>query len=707
MKTTKITKLLAIALSCALLIAGILCISAFANDESGVSADFKKVTLNYGADTRIAYALEINGADASDVALYLYDNAELAGEPHVASFSGSYYNEVYPVYYSHGISAKDLADYVYATPVLIADGEAIGDACRYSVAQYCYSVLMNTANDETLLTVAEDLLAYGASAQARLIKIGNIADETLVTEYNYVYTAEAGVVLDGKYGSTLVAPEATFVPSYTGEEKVLEWLLTTESASSTVTADEAAEGLTVTAHTKVTPVFFKPEGFDGGALTTDTVTTAGTWSTNTAEIANDPKDATNNVLKVTQTHGSGSGTQYATTVSVVNPEAEGNTYTFEAKFYLTDLTVDGVTMQDLLQMMFVSSDGQRAAGYGMKAGGDGSAAYLNLRHNVTANASIYDLYDNAVSVKADQWYTVRYELYATGAAETYMTKIYIGQGDKEPVCVAEVNAYTASLYTDVSSFKLIWQKWDTNYTVYLDDVSLVKSNKEFVTSKLPAVPEGFNNEDTDVYTVSGNRLYTSYTAGGTTPSIAADPTDSTNNVLKIQKIAQSVSGAAAATTYISAFESETDANCYTYSSKIYFGTPTNTGDTIAAFIFNSNAKVNFNITYGATGTIYMKNVDKVNYTGFDGNALTLSPETWYEFKLELYVMDDGSGVLKIYLGTEGEDPSCVGEAEIASVGTVSTFSIAWEKNKTASAIYLDGVWFANGVKPFVSDTPAE
>ena len=703
MKTTKITKILAVALSCALLIAGILCISAFANDEAGVSADFKKVTLNYGADTRIAYALEINGADAIDVVLHLYDNEALTGEPRVASFSGSYYNEVYPVYYSYGIAAKDLADYVYAVPALKADGETVGDVCRYSVAQYCYSVLSGSQNDATLITLAEDLLAYGASAQARLIKIGNIADETLVTEYNYVYTETAGVVLDGKYGSTLVAPEATFVPSYTGEEKVLEWLLTTESDSSIVSVDAASEGITVTANTKVTPVFFKPESFDGGTLTTDTVTTAGTWSTNTAEIAKDPKDDTNNVLKVTQTHGSGSGTQYVTTVSLSNPEAEGNTYTFEAKFYLTDLTVDGVTMQDLLQMMFSSSDGQKAAGYGMKADAAGKSAYLNLRGNVTANASVYDLYGNGLNLKANQWYTVRYELYATGAAETYMTKIYIGQGNNEPVCRAEVNAYTASLYTDITVFKLVWQKWDTNYTVYLDDVSLVKSNKAFVTSKLPAEPEGFNGEDTDVYTVSGNRLYTSYTAGGTTPSITEDPTDYTNKVLKIQKIAQGAS----ATTYISAFESETDANCYTYSSKIYFGNPTNTGDTIASFIFNSNVKVNYNVTYGATGTIYMKNVDNVNYTDFDGNAITLSPKTWYELKLELYANDDGSGVLKIYLGAEDEEITCVGEAEVASVGSVTTFGIAWEKNKTASAIYLDDVWFANSVKTFVSNSTAE
>ncbi len=79
-----------------------------------------------------------------------------------------------------------------------------------------------------------------------------------------------------------------------------------------------------------------------------------------------------------------------------------------------------------------------------------------------------------VRVDANKWYTLRYELYATGAAETYITKIYIGEGDAEPVCVAEVNAYTEALITDISKFRLVWQRASTEYTVYLDDVSLIR-----------------------------------------------------------------------------------------------------------------------------------------------------------------------------------------------------------------------------------------
>ena len=68
MKNTRYLKIATIALSCLILVAGIIGISASATGADA-SAEFVNVTLNYGAETRIAYALSIDGANASDVTL--------------------------------------------------------------------------------------------------------------------------------------------------------------------------------------------------------------------------------------------------------------------------------------------------------------------------------------------------------------------------------------------------------------------------------------------------------------------------------------------------------------------------------------------------------------------------------------------------------------------------------------------------------------
>lgn len=244
MKKTALTKILVLVISSALFIVGVVGVSASAN-EIDASAEFKMATLNYGADTRIAFALDISGADAADVQLYVYKNSDLSGDYTVSNFSGSYYNETYPVYYSAGISAKDIADYVYAVPVLKSNGTAIGDACRYSVAQYCYSVLTDSNSSEDLVSLANDLLDYGASAQKRLINIGNIATETLIGDYRYAYTNDANVSLDG-HGSGLYAPEAKVIPEYNGEKTVSSWKITYASGNiAIVSASDAKLGITL------------------------------------------------------------------------------------------------------------------------------------------------------------------------------------------------------------------------------------------------------------------------------------------------------------------------------------------------------------------------------------------------------------------------------------------------------------------------------
>ena len=221
------------------------------------------------------------------------------------------------------------------------------------------------------------------------------------------------------------------------------------------------------------------EGFDAGTATSGNVTTSGTWTTTDVTVDKDPTDGTNNVLKATQTYGSGSGSQYVTEVALANPDAVGSCYTFEMKIYFTGMD-KGTSPQDLIQMYFTDASNNRAAGYGFKDDSAATKVYFNLRNNVT-NGSVSDFNGSSVRINANKWYTLRYELYVSGDASTYITKIYIGEGDAEPTCVAEVNAYTEALITDISKFRLVWQKYNTEYTVYLDDISLTRSDKTFVS----------------------------------------------------------------------------------------------------------------------------------------------------------------------------------------------------------------------------------
>ena len=248
-----ITKALTLVISLALLVCGIFAISASADNEA--SANIELATLNYGGEVRIVYALSLSGTTAENVVLKIYDNPSLTGTPYVSTFSGEYYEGNSPVYYSKGISAKDLADYIWAVPCDMESGEALGRACRYSVAHYCYATLADASADEDLKILAEDILTYGASAQRRLINIGNIASEPLVTEYNYVYTKTSDVKFEG-YSSALYAPGAKVIPTYIGDKTVSAWTVTNaDSTSYSVTVSEAANGITVEQNAMITPEF--------------------------------------------------------------------------------------------------------------------------------------------------------------------------------------------------------------------------------------------------------------------------------------------------------------------------------------------------------------------------------------------------------------------------------------------------------------------
>ena len=232
-----------------------------------------------------------------------------------------------------------------------------------------------------------------------------------------------------------------------------------------------------------TPESSVSEGFDLGNITSGNVTTNASSPNTAITVDKDPTDSTNNVLKVVQENSSSSSNS-ETLIALSNPDATGNCYTFEAKIYFTGMDAS-TSAQDIIQMYFTGENtANRTVGFGFKENANADKIYFSARNNVTGgtgNTSISNFDGTGTNILANKWYTLRYELYATGDAATTMTKIYIGEVDSEPVCVAEANIYRDTSITDIRYFRMVWQKYATEYTVYLDDVSLVRSDRTFVS----------------------------------------------------------------------------------------------------------------------------------------------------------------------------------------------------------------------------------
>jgi len=698
MKKTAILKLSAVALALVLLVAGVVGITAAATDGEA-SAELKIVTLNYGAELRLAYAYELTGVEPDKVEIRVYKDEALEGAYTTSQFSESYYSESYPVYYSSGVSAKDIADTLYAVPVLKSTGEAIGDANAYSVLKYCYDVIYNENSSSDLVLLAKELIEYGAAAQQRLINIGNIESETLVTDYVYLYTNAEGVTVNGKRSvlvksgdtvtvasasytsykvvseggkvSYIYGGEASFVASENAKveldlverfeaedpniyfdgsnsasvflsnnnanaefsvvadpknaankvlrvrntkataggqyhtniyvnpasdlhagncvsfttsvyfeefansgdaivnlylrsnatDKVTYTVKSAYNANTTATLsgptgviatvapgvwyDIRIEAYTLSAHTvvqvyvgekggelalvedylineafEVTQAYFKQfgakatgatliddvilegidktltseniyapdpeiaEGFEQGLTTTDKIATSGSSAITELEVTKDPTNADNSVLKVSGVKGT-SSSNITTTLALSNPDAEGNCYVFEGRFYFEDL--DSGESNDEIQISFNNGTAKFAAvGFGQSK--DGAAVYLKERNNGTGGSgsnSTLALDGTELRFASEGWYTVRYELYLTGNSENCYAKVYIGSDGLQPVCVAEFECYystEAKSFTSLDSVKLVWQKYDTQYTLYADDLSFYKISKEFVSS---------------------------------------------------------------------------------------------------------------------------------------------------------------------------------------------------------------------------------
>lgn len=703
-----ITKALTLVIALALLVCGAFAISASADNEA--SANIELVTLNYGGEVRIAYTLSLSGTTAENVVLKIYDNPALTGDPYVSAFSGDYYEEVSPIYYSKGVSAKDLADYMWAVPCDKASGEALGRACRYSVAHYCYATLADASADEDLKILAEDLLAYGASAQTRLINIGNIASEPLVTDYNYVYTKTSGVTLDG-YSSGLYAPDAKVIPSYSGDKTISSWTVTNADGTSySVSISEAANGFTVEQNAIIAPEFeiskvvadFS-EGFIQDAPVTSTKddedsyaniaddATSHTGTEIVYEIA-DPLGGTNNALKVSST-GVKQKQAGRTDVAV---SGEGNCYVFE-----TDIYIASTKSGEFTRLNFRDTEGNAVARFMLC--GNGQIKDYNTDTSVVL-----------CTIDKNEWVTLRIEYYKSSVAEENSYKIFA-----DGVLIAQ--SYGAYKVSDapISVVRLQHQRLST-YVTYYDNMSAYADVKSYTPEAETIDFEDnsltgalYETRDTNNLIASGNAVYEGSAANY---SITADPTDAANKVLKVNTFNTSESGVFNGYTGYSVQKTDTlhAGNCTVFESKIYIETPTTEDERAAAYLYfrNSGGSVFYLVlTTSSDGKVTLKNYQKAeDGTNVPTTLATFDTGKWMNIRIETYkstILEEN--YIKVYIGEDSENMTLA-----AAIAGYNTASLATDANaittvrldyyrKSALNMYFDDVCVYDQNKAFVNE----
>jgi len=708
MKNSK-AKILTLVLSLALLVCGVFAISASADDEA--SASIELATLNYGGEVRIAYTLSLSGTTAENVVLKIYDNASLTGSPYVSEFSGEYYKEVSPIYYSKGVSAKDLADYMWAVPCDKSSGEVLGRACRYSVAHYCYATLNDANAAEDLKALAEDLLTYGASAQQRLINIGNIASEPLVTEYNYVYTNASDVKLDG-YSAGLYAPDAKVIPSYIGNKTVSAWIVTNADGTSySVSTSDAANGFTVTQNATIAPEFAISkvvadfsEGFIQDAPVTSTkddedsyanIADDATSHTGTEviyEIA-DPLGGTNNALKVTTTKAK-LQQPGRTDVAV---SGEGNCYVFE-----TDIYIASTATGEFTRLNFRDTAGNAVASFMLC--GNGQIKDYNGSSSVVL-----------CTIDKNEWVTLRIEYYKSSVAEENYYKIFA-----DGVLLAQ--SYGAKKLSDapISVVRLQHQRLLASVTYY-DNISAYADTKAYTPEVVTLDFEDssltgalYESKDSNNLIESGTDVYEGLAANY---SITADPTDAANKVLKVNTFNTSESNVFNGLTSYSV--QKTDAlhagNCAVFDSKLYIETPTTEDERVAAYLYfrNSGGSV-FYLALSASpdGTVTLKNYQKDDSNNNVPTVLTtFATDKWFNIRIETYKSTTlEENYIKVYLGEDSENMTLV-----ADIAGYNTASLATDENavtsvrvdyyrKSAVNMYFDDVCVYEQNKVYVNES---
>jgi len=645
MKTKRFTKICLWAVALALLLTAIVGVSVYA-DSTTEAPEIVSKNVSYEGALHLYYAIPVSSsvtADNTVVNVYQTNPETDASAKLLGSYKGQVENiEVlggnFIVVRTGGISAKDIANYVYAQPT---SGGVAGKVIRYSVAEYLYERLYVATNTtEVQRNLYNSTLRYGIDAQAALAPAA-----TPIASYNYVYAKDATLDEAGNTSGLYLDGE-TLTLTYTGTESLAAWSLKTMNAEGAFEESTSATStLTVSATTLISPKLYESIDMDNAGETFDMAfkdtarenislpDTNKTYYNNHifAEkasanvnaimyfgVVEDPTDATNKVLRITKDYGE-TATTYQSYLTFNAPSTTNfDTVVFESDIYndFSDKSTSSVTQYDFRN--------GSTEGVTVLLGAD----HENLSVRVLGSG-VTTSYDAVEGVLADAtWYTLRIEYEIVDAeAGTTETRVYINGN-----LVKKVNyVNTATPLTNVTNM-FVRTYGGVMGDLYMDNV---------VIKKVYAA-----DEEHPAYTFDGTTVPEGVVVGGW------GGTAGTVTVNNGQLTLNSAQGRNDSLTFYETEAAEENANTVVWSADIR-------SEALAAFANGSYTELSFNGTEGGNFRfnfmlrdkigqfIYFKSYGRnpkleITNTGVNSGDL-------YNLRLEYYVAEDGTGRVDIYI----------------------------------------------------------
>ena len=502
MKNTKLTKILVMALSLALLIGSAIAFAVSAADDDTYA--IKSINISHEDSTKVLVAVDALGVDPATIEVKYTIGA---GEEKTAKYYGlvDIYKDgnQYPVFYTEGIPAKDMGEDVVAEAHKAGTTPAAPEYKDISVATYLYTKLYRegyaaetTGEAAEKRALYESMLVYGANAQEVLWNNKNPGNErTLVTDYIAVYAEDGSI--NGKGSFVILKSAGTVTITYAGTQNadfVQGWNITTYANGNATTTYKTDSTIALTKSAILTPDLVPAQDFEG----TYTDAPGGTNS-NTLTFA-DGMTAGGGKNYTPEADGLKAGAEVVT-------DANGNKY---LRLTSASRTVDSTnrgpgfnpvttTLTNDANVIVLSFDFMYEAGKfpanGMQVifrGVKGGYAQLNAAQAFTISS---------IAPNPDTWYNIRFEYYAAEkVVQVYSNGIHI-KNVTAPNQGTAFDAFGEAKSVDVGFYN------DGPVDAGFDNVAAYKTTKTYVEYPV-ATPKLYDFEGeytaTEITTADGN-----------------------------------------------------------------------------------------------------------------------------------------------------------------------------------------------------------
>ena len=185
-----------------------------------------------------------------------------------------------------------------------------------------------------------------------------------------------------------------------------------------------------------------------------------------------------------------SSAQSDTQASLSNPTDDGECYTYETKIYYDSTKIEKGKHVSQLSVNAASSLSFISLNFKF------NGSKIEVLHNknclngsdVKSTGAVVGIDGKALTLPVDEWFTFKLEFYRAETPSESMVKIYTGDANGENMALcAEFNGYMTEKIREIERFLFTHYRATKNISVYLDDISFTRSNKEFV-SELPEEP---------------------------------------------------------------------------------------------------------------------------------------------------------------------------------------------------------------------------